>query len=110
MTESHRIPEAHRLVATTAHDMAQALYERWARDNVFYRKFRGARGRKLFVERAATALLPEARATLAGMLTRDYPDAVKAGIHEALTLDATLTRGRISRAEAAKALGLTSGA
>lgn len=100
--KAHRIPEAHSLVADTAREFANALYEDWARDNRFYKRFPEGRGRKVFVEYVAPQFLPEARATLASMLTADYPDAVKAQVYEALQLDNTLTRGRMTRAEASK--------
>lgn len=99
-----KIPEAHKLVASVAHELAEARYEMWARDNTFYKKFPGRKGRREFVRRAQSALIPEARAQLARMLTMDYPESVKDAIHGALIMDNTLTRGRISRAEAAKAI------
>lgn len=102
--KAHRIPEAHSLVAAFALDFANDLYEQWARDNRFYKRFPEGRGRKVFVEYVAPQFLPEARATLAGMLTADYPDEFKARVYEALQLDNTLTRGRISRADAKKAV------
>lgn len=104
MTPKHRIPEAHSLVADTAREFANELYEMWARDNKFYKRFPEGKGRRRFVEYVAPQFLPEARAQLAGMLTGDYPDEAKARIYEALQLDNTLTRGRISRAEAKKAV------
>lgn len=94
---------AHRLVAETAIEMAQELFEVYAQENDFYRKMRAGgqvsekQARRLFVERVAPRLLEDARQTLTGMLGMgdDVVSArLKEDIYEALIKDNELRAKR----------------
>lgn len=83
---------AHKLVAETASQMAGALYEELAKNNVWYKK---NPDQQAFIRLMTPKLLEQARRVLAGMLASPaYADTVKADIFSALTKDATLKRGR----------------
>lgn len=83
---------AHELIAKTAEEMAQAIYEELAKDNQFYKLYPD---RKVFVSRAMPHMLTEARKALTQLLTKvDYPEHLKEQIADALAKDATLLRGR----------------
>lgn len=84
----------HKLLRKTAQEMAGALYEHLATDDVFYRL---NPSQKHFINTQWPRLLDKARATLAQMLSGNYPDSLKAQIHEALILDNALRRGRMGR-------------
>jgi hypothetical protein len=93
---------AHRLVAETAVDMAQELFEVYARENEFYRALRAGNqitekaARLVFVERVAPKLLQDARQALALCLTQlDVSEGLKEEIAEALILDAPLQASRL---------------
>lgn len=88
------MPHAHKLVASTAMDMAEELFEDVMRDNTIYAAHKRICPeltpniqRKMFVELMTPHLLESARATLAGMLTGDYPESLKSEIVDALSLD-----------------------
>lgn len=98
---SRRAPRAvtcHKLVASTAISMAQELYETLMLDNLWYATWKarcpGLTGEALmkkFVELNTAGLVEQARATLAGMLSRpDINQTMKDEIYEALLLDNTL--------------------
>lgn len=94
---------AHRLVHETAVAMAHELYDTMMQDNAWYRIWKqsnpGLDKKALelrFVEKNLSRLLPQARATLAGMLRTTQDENMKEEIYEALVLDATLIRGRMS--------------
>lgn len=94
---------AHRLIAETAIEMANELFEIYARDNAVYKALR-AQGevtekdaRRHFVSRIAPTVLEDARQTLTSMLGMP-DDAVSPGlkeeIYEALLLDNDLRARR----------------
>lgn len=82
---------AHPLIAETAQNMAEALYEELARNNAWYVR---NPDRRAFVVRLWPTLLAEARATLAQMLAGTYDEQLKAQIYDALSLDNDLRLGR----------------
>ena len=96
---------AHFMVKETAEAMAHELYDHMMQDNAWYSAWKmqnpettAGELETRFVARNLSALLPQARATLAGMLNpamgADLTEDQKERILEALTLDATLIRGR----------------
>jgi hypothetical protein len=89
------------MVKETAVAMAHELYDHMMQDNGWWQAWRsqwpGLTGPQLeekFVARNLAALVPQARAALAGMLRTTADETVKESIYEALVLDATLIRGR----------------
>jgi hypothetical protein len=83
---------AHKLVAKTAMEMAQEVYEKNAgRSNEFYEKYPD---REAYVSSCWALYLDAARATLTQLLTTNMDESLKDQIHEALVRDATLRRGR----------------
>lgn len=81
--------------------MAHELYDAMMRDDSWYRYWRkqnpGLDNRALearFVARNISKLLPQARATLAQMLSNSADRELKESIYDALLLDNTLIRGR----------------
>ena len=83
---------AHKLVAKTAMEMAQEIYEKNAgKSNDFYEKYPD---REAYVSSCWGMYLDAARATLAQLLTTNMEDSLKDEIHDALVKDATLRRGR----------------
>lgn len=81
--------------------MAHELYDTMMQDNLWYdlwkKKNPGKNAKALeqaFVDKNLSLLLPQARATLAAMLRNTMDPKVEEEIYEALTLDATLIRGR----------------
>jgi hypothetical protein len=92
---------AHHLVHETAVGMAHELYDYMMLDDGWYRHWKrqhpelsGKALEDAFVERNISKLLPQARAVLAQMLQTTQDEKTKEAIYEALTLDATLVRGR----------------
>lgn len=92
---------AHELVAATARDMAHELYDALMQNNSWWAQWQawhpGASRAEMeasFVRRNLGQLLPKARAALAGALVQPIDETLKETILEALTLDATLMRGR----------------
>lgn len=95
---------AHKLVAETAEAMAHELYDTMMQDNQWYKLWRKSHPgmgkvalEELFVRKNFGKMIPQARATLTQMMQSyaakgDQEMADK--IYEALTLDATLIRGR----------------
>jgi hypothetical protein len=83
---------AHKLIAKTAMEMAQEVYEKNAsRSNEFYEKYPD---REAYVSSCWALYLDAARTTLAQLLTTNMEESLKEQIHEALIRDATLRRGR----------------
>jgi hypothetical protein len=102
---------AHRLVAETAVEMANELFEVYAADNGIYRamKEKGltteAKARKAFVTRVAPRLLEDARQSLVSCLAE--PDDrvtphMKQEIYEALIADNDLRANRAVAASSAR--------
>lgn len=92
---------AHRLVAKTAREMAEVLFEEVMRDNTVYAAHKRIcpeltpqMQRSLFVSLMTPHLLENARATLAGMLAGPYPESLKSKISDALILDQELSHHR----------------
>lgn len=90
------------MVRDTAVAMAHELYDTMMQDDQWYKywKFQhpdytSKQLEEAFVERNLATILPQARAVLAKMLRTSTDDRVKEEIYEALTLDATLIRGRV---------------
>lgn len=81
----------HKLIATTAKDMASTLYDEMMLDNALYADAT-ARGvtRKKFVMRVWPELIRQARATLITMLTGELSETLKAQIEDALIKDNAL--------------------
>jgi hypothetical protein len=93
----------HIMVAQVAQEMAQELFEIYARDNAVYRKLRAdgqvteKQAREVFVTRVCPKLYEDARQQLAGMLAEPddvVSDHMKRQIHEALCLDNDLRANR----------------
>jgi hypothetical protein len=83
---------AHKLIAKTAMEMANEVYEKNAlRDNDFYAKYPD---REAYVSSCWALYLDAARTTLAQLLTTNMEESLKEQIHDALIKDATLRRGR----------------
>lgn len=96
---------AHKLVKETAEAMAHELYDTMMKDDFWYRYWKKSNPRiadqpkqleMAFVRKNLPKLLPQARATLAQMLRTTPDEKLKETIYEALILDATLVRGRVS--------------
>lgn len=92
---------AHWLVRNTAVEMAHELYDTLMADNEWYKTWKKqnpsldrAELETRFVEKNLAGLLPQARATLAGMLRTTMDERLKEEIYQALILDATLVKGR----------------
>lgn len=92
----------HKLVAKQAKEAADELYEVLMKDNLMYGLWKkqnpGLNDKRLrlrFVARNWGRCIPFARATMARMLTMPIDEGLKETILEALSLDATLMRGRM---------------
>lgn len=92
---------AHWLVRNTAVQMAHELYDHLMQDNEWYAAWKKQNPNSFpkeleerFVAKNLTTLLPQARATLAGMLRTTADERLKEEIYQALILDATLVKGR----------------
>jgi len=92
---------AHKLVASVAIEMAQELFEEYARVNEIYAAMR-AKGksekalRKTFVKRVAPKFLEEARRALSNMLIQEHVSQMaKDEIYEALILDNEMRANRV---------------
>lgn len=79
----------HPLLKKTAEDMAQAIYEKLAFHDQWYKDHPD---RNAYVEQVWPTLLTQARAILAKMLTGPYPETMKEQISEALIADRSLHR------------------
>jgi hypothetical protein len=91
---------AHRLVARTAKEMAEALYEECMTDNAVYAHWKSLCPdlspnilRVRFVKLMLPNLLDAARATLAKMISTPLTEQLKAEIYDALILDSAFKRG-----------------
>lgn len=82
---------AHKLVAKTAQEIANEVYEQNASNNDFYSKYPN---RESYVSACWPLYLTAARATLAQLLSTNIEENLKSEIHDALIRDATLRRGR----------------
>jgi hypothetical protein len=105
---------AHRLVAETAVEMANELFEVYAVENAVYRRLRAdgalteAQARKVFVSRVAPRLLEDARKALTACLAQsdaEVPVSLKDQIAEALILDNDLRAKRIVAEDRIRAPG-----
>jgi hypothetical protein len=105
---------AHRLIAETAVEMAQELFEVYAHENDFYRKMRAngqvseKQARLVFVERVAPRLLEDARqqlTTMLGMGDDVVSPRLKEEIYEALIKDNELRAKRFVAADQATVPG-----
>ena len=104
MTHSLNRPSshAHFLIKETAEAMGHELYDTMMSNDSWYKFWKkknpGLSSKaleELFVRNNLSKLLPQARATLAQMLRNSHDERLKETIYEALTLDATLARGRV---------------
>ena len=86
---------AHEMVAKLCVDLAQASYEKLAKDNEWYA---ANPDRRAFVTAFAPKLVGRVRAQLADMLTsRTVSESDKAMIFDALIKDVSIPRGHSSR-------------
>ncbi len=86
-----QIRHAHRLIAQTAEEMAQAVYEECAKDNTWYAEHLD---RRAFVREVAPTLISQARSTLGEALaSHALDDDAKAVIFQALQDDLAIPRG-----------------
>jgi hypothetical protein len=101
---------AHIMVLTTARDMANELFEVYARSNDYYRALRlnnaitERKARRIFVNRIAPKLYEYARQALTQMLAQPdeaVPVSTKDAIAEALILDNDLRGNRMVATERA---------
>ena len=80
----------HKLIAKTAKEMAACAYEEWAHDDLFYKLWPN---QKLFVAKNWKDFVRIARASLAQMLSGNYPEIMKEEILDALIKDRSLPQG-----------------
>lgn len=102
---------AHRMVEEQAREMANELFEVYARDDAFYRALR-ARGeitepvaRRIFIDRLIPKLYEDARAALSTCLGRpddEISATLKEEIYEALCADDALRGNRLVAKERGK--------
>ncbi len=94
----------HRLVAKTAIEMAEEMFEDYARENAIYKRLRAGgqvsekHARNFFVARVAPKLYEDARQALAAMLAEPeerVSQHMKDEIYEALCLDNDLRANRM---------------
>lgn len=91
----------HKLIMVTAIEMCHELYETMMTVNTWYDAWKkqnpGASAKAMqarFVRKNLVFVVPQARATLAGMLAMPIDPKQKEEIYEALLLDSTLTQGK----------------
>ena len=96
----------HKMIRAVAQEAAGELYELLMSDNALYEEWKkqnpGLTAKQLssrFITTRWGVCIPFARATLTLMLTKPIDDRVKESIMEALTLDATLIRGRVEKSQ-----------
>ena len=103
-----KVVHAHTLVANTAMELCNALYDQMMSDNAMYKAWRDKYYapthnispkaakflRDKFIELYWASCIKPARATLAAMLNGPYDEDYKQTIHSALVLDHTLIKGR----------------
>lgn len=77
----------HKLVRSTAKEMAATFYEYAAHDDIFYKYYPNM---GFFVQREWQKFVFTAKQVLTDMLKGNYPETYKAQIYEALLDDATL--------------------
>jgi hypothetical protein len=83
---------AHALVAKTAEEMANEVYEEMAKTNEFYAAYPT---RKAWVDSAIPRFVEYARKSLAELLSKPgFPEDQKEVIYNALVLDGSLPRHR----------------
>ncbi len=97
---------AHPRVLAVATEMANVLFEDYARDNDLYRQFKANAGseayaRKVFVARVTPRLFEEARQALARLLASDCPQSMKDEVFDALVKDNLMRANRTVAASAA---------
>lgn len=91
----------HPLIKQTAQEMAGEIYEELMKRNEWWESWKkqhpgmGTKAlEKLFIRKAWAGLVPQARATLAGMLAGPYDEGLKSTIYDALLADGPLRQGR----------------
>lgn len=89
----------HPRVLKVAKEMANELFEDYAKVNEYYRQFKAnggseKRARAMFVFRVAPRLYEDARKALTLILTGDYPESVKEEVFDALCKDNVLRANR----------------
>lgn len=101
MKNGKRQIACHKLIYATAVEMAGALYDEMMKDNFWWEQWKGkcqglsrAGMQRKFIKQNLPAMIPQARATLAGMLSRPIDIGMKDEIMEALVLDNGLRQGR----------------
>lgn len=103
---SHGVPgrrslHAHRAVYDQAVEITLSLYEELMRVDEVRKQWKAKHPEakekvlvRLFVKKYVFQAVPAARAMMAAQLATVKDEALKAALYEALTLDATLMRGR----------------
>ena len=101
MSKKTKVQHVHKMVADTARAMCHEVYDALMQRNewcdLWKRQNPGLPPKALeevFIERNWGKCVPGARATLTGMLSGPYDQALKESIYDALILDRTLIRGR----------------
>lgn len=96
-----RVAHAHKRVAEVAKELTHDLFDRLMQNPEIEAAWKArfpedstSRLEDRFVDMYWGKAIPAARATLAGLLRSDLPEALKSEIFEALSNDATMTRGR----------------
>ena len=91
----------HKMIRATAIEMAGALYDEVMKDNKLWAHWKAICPELTptlceikFIELLWPKLIPEARATLARLLTTGLSEDLKTSIADALIVDNTLMRGR----------------
>jgi hypothetical protein len=103
---TRKVVHAHWRVAQLATEMAHEIYAELMRRNDWYDSWKKShpnvsstkRLEEIWVKRHQHKFIEGARHTLAGMLAMPYDSDLKDAVHEALVLDATLSRGRTKTA------------
>lgn len=93
---------AHWRIRDVAREMGHVLYDHMMQDNQFYKiwvektpNMTSSQREQAFVDQNLSKLIPQARATIAQMIRDSSDDTLKEELYRALTLDATLIRGRM---------------
>ena len=92
---------AHWRVRDVAREMGHVLYDHMMQDNMWYEiwtkqtpNLTPKQREEKFVNKNLAKLIPQARATIAQMIRDSSDENMKEELYKALTLDATLIRGR----------------
>ena len=87
VAEIHQAPprHCHKMIRDTATWLAAEFYEKAAKDNLFRKQFPS---QEAYMADKWGAFVDEAKATLAQMLARPYPDDFKQRVYEALQYNA----------------------